>query len=209
MLDVTSDFGEGNNGTRDPFDRELDYGPDGNNVTQTFVTSFVWALPWEKNAPSRVVRNLLGGWEVNGINTLHTGFPFTCNSGLDNSLSGIGYDTCNQVGAPALAGGRSRAQEIDEWFNTAAFVTNPIGTYGTAGVDSLWGPGFWNLDFGVIKKFRITESKELEWRGLFYNLFNHPSLGNPSATLTSPIFGQITSTQSNPRVIEFALRFTF
>jgi hypothetical protein len=173
------------------------------------VTSVIWLLPWGQKAQSRLVRNILGGWELNGINTMHSGFPFTCRSGRDNSFSAIGGDTCDQVGNPAMPGGRSRAQETQQWFNTAAYVVNPIGTFGTTGLNTLWGPAFWNLDFGVIKKFKLTESKQLEWRSLFYNLFNHPSLANPSSNRSSPSFGQIHGTASSPRVIEFALRLTF
>jgi hypothetical protein len=209
---------EGTNGQRDPFDHELDYSRDAWDIRHNFVLSFVWELPFGRNASSPFLRNVISGWELNGINSLHSGFPFTVQSGRDNSFSGIGEDTADQIGNPALPGGRSKGQKILEWYNTAAFVSNAIGTFGTTGIDTLTGPGFWNFDFGLIKRFRLTETKQLEFGGLFYNLFNHASFNPPGSCsqyyycadqVTSPTYGEITSTASAPRVIEFALRFTF
>lgn len=208
-LGIHGNFAEGSSGPRDPFNWRLDYGRADTDVRHLFAISFMWELPFGKRAQSPFVRNIIGGWNLNGINTLRTGFPFTVLSGVDNSLTGILADTADQVGNPTLPGGRSHAEQVNEWFNTAAFATNVIGTFGTTGINTLTGPGFWSIDFGVAKTFKLAESKQFEFRSQFYNLFNHPSLGNPDATQNSPTFGMITSTMSDPRVIEFGVKFVF
>jgi hypothetical protein len=155
------------------------------------------------------VRHLLGAWQLNGINTLRTGFPFTCRAGLDNSLTGIGGDTCDQTGDWRLGGGRSRAETVSRYFNTSAFTQNAVGTFGHSGINALQGPGFWNLDLGVSRLFRVTESKRFEFRALAYNILNRPNFALPNGTRTSPLFGRITATQNDARVVEFGLKFVF
>ncbi len=95
------------------------------------------------------------------------------------------------------------------YFNTAAFRSNAIGTYCTTGINWLYGPGSWNIDTALAKNFKITESKRLEMRCSFYNLLNHPNLGNPNTTLTNGAFGRITSMSNSPRVIELGMKFAF
>ena len=61
----------------------------------------------------------------------------------------------------------------------------------------------------AVKNFKITESKRVEFRSSFYNLFNHANLGNPDTTVLNSTFGKITSMSNSPRVIEFGLKFAF
>jgi hypothetical protein len=173
------------------------------------VTAVVWDIPAGKQAQSGLMRALFGGWQVNGIYTMHSGYPFTVTSGLDNSFSGIGGDTGDLIGNPLLPSGRSRAEKLAEWFNTSAFQVNAIGTFGNTGINSFRGPAYWNLDTGAIKHFRLHEHLNGEFRSLFYNIFNHPNFANPNGVVTSPTFGQITGTSADPRVIEFATRISF
>lgn len=200
---------------------KADYGPCGFNVTNEFHFSYNWALP---SIPSLgfVGRNILGGWETNGIFTLSDGQPFSIWSGVDNSLSGIGLDRADLVGDPYLPSGRSTNQMINEWFNTSAFTTNALGTFGDAGRDIIVGPGLHDFDFSLIKSIPIRkgplgESQNLQFRVEFFNVFNWvsftlpgnvSSVGNPINTVTSPGFGRITSA-SNPRIIQFAIKYVF
>ncbi len=207
-LGVNGSFGEGSNGQRNPFNSQLDYGRQPGDVRQNFVMSFIWESPLT-NHSSGIVRTLLGDWQLNGINTLRTGLPFTCRSGLDNSFVGIGGDTCDQVGEWKIDGDRSRADTIGEYFNTDAFTRNSIGTFGHSGINALEGPGFWNLDLGVTRVFRVGESKQIEVRTLAYNVLNRPNFALPNSTRTSPVFGRIISTSHDGRVVEFGLKFVF
>jgi len=207
-LGSTGSEGEGSNGPRDPFDYELDYGPLNFDLKNNWVTSMLYQPPPFLQSSSRLVRTLANGWGLTGILTIQSGPPLDLQSGVDNSLSDIGSDTPDQVGSWQLPGGRSKAQQIQEWFNPAAFVPNAIGTFGTVGRDALRSPGFWNWDLAALRSFTPREGCRLEFRASFYNIFNHANLGAPVGTVTSPAFGQILST-STPRNIEFSLRFSF
>ncbi len=208
-LGVLGSVGEGSNGQRDPFRRRLDYGPLGSDVRHNWVTSFVWDLPFGASASSPLLKHVVHGWQLNGINTLRTGLPFTVRAGRDNSLNGIGGDTPDQVGDWQLPGGRSRGEKIQSWFNPAVFVQNRVGTVGQVGINSLRGPKLWNFDLGVGRNFRFGETRRVEFRGSFFNIFNNANLGIPQASQLSPIFGRITGVSTDPRVIEFGLKFAF
>lgn len=188
-----------------------DYGPCDFNVTNQFQGSFTYQLPTMSNL-GVAGREIFGGWMVNGILTFRSGLPFSVSSGKDLSASGIGRDRADAVGNSNLPGGRSTAQQIFEWFNTQAFALNAPGTYGNAGRNSLNGPSYSDIDFSLIKSFRIPkfgEASRLNFRADFFNGFNFVNLNNPGATLsTASTFGRITSAGS-PRIIQLALKYYF
>jgi len=205
----SASVGAGSNGPRDPNNFRLDYGPLSLNRTHNFVTSALFDVPWGKKGSPAWEQWTIGGWQLSGIVNAISGAPLTVGSGLDNSLTGIGSDTADLVGNWSLASGRSKQDRMAEWFNTGAFKTNAIGTFGTTGINWLYGPGSWNTDMAAAKNFKLTESKRLEFRSSFYNLFNHPNLGNPNTTVTNAAFGKITTMSNSPRVIELSLKFAF
>jgi hypothetical protein len=77
------------------------------------------------------------------------------------------------------------------------------------GRNSLNAPALYNFDFSVAKKFRISESRELQFRTEFFNGLNHPEFGLPNSTVGVGGAGTITSTQRANRQIQFALRLAF
>src|SRR5262249_49904388 len=79
-------LGEGGGGTRDPFSARLDYGPISSDVTHRFVTSFIWEVALFRHPGA--LHQVLGGWGMEGIVTLQSGFPFTVRCGCDNSRTG-------------------------------------------------------------------------------------------------------------------------
>jgi hypothetical protein len=85
----------------------------------------------------------------------------------------------------------------------------PFGQYGNAGRNTLIGPGLISLDFSTTKQFRITEARNLEFRAEFFNLPNHPNWGIPNFTITSSSFGKVTSTVTDMRELQFALKLNF
>jgi hypothetical protein len=200
---------------------KYDYGPCGFNVRNQFHISYNWEFP---GIPSLgfVGKRILGGWESNGILTLSNGQPFSVWSGIDDSLSGIGLDRADVLGNPGLGGGRSRAEQVAEWFNTSAFKANALGTYGDVGRDTLLSPGLENFDFSMVKNIPIAagpfkETQRLQFRAEFFNLANHPDFtitgqahttSAPFNNVSSPAFGRLT-TAADPRIIQLALKYVF
>ena len=80
---------------------------------------------------------------------------------------------------------------------------------GTSGRNVLTGPGFANVDFGIHKKFRVTEGSSLQLQANAFNLFNHPNFASPVSNLNSSQVGRSISTVGTPRVIQLAIRFDF
>jgi hypothetical protein len=149
----------------------------------------------------------VGNWELNGIVTLESGVPFTVVDGVDQSLDGVAGDRPDQVGDPN-GPWSNHGQEVAQYFNTSAFVLNSPGTFGTAGRNTLIGPGLFNVDYSMTKTFPIHESVNLQFRAEAFNLFNHANFDNPNSTLNSPLYGRITTAEP-PRVLQFALRLAF
>lgn len=207
-LGVVASEGAGSNGPRDPNNFGLNYGPLSFDLRNNWVTDFLWRPTEGRKFSNRLLGAVAGGWGLTNIVTIQSGPPLSLSSGVDNSFTGIGSDTPDQVGPWQYPGGRSKSQQIQEWFNPNAFVTNPVGTFGTLGMDALTSPGYWNWDAAVMRTFVPHEGYTLEFRGSFYNILNHANLGAPVSTLTSPAFGRIQSA-TNPRQIEFSLRLSF
>jgi len=191
----------------DPFNFGANYGLASYDVPQIFNVAYAWALPWLASGHG-IGAQLAKGWTASGVLTIEGGAPFTVTSGVDNSLSGEGDDHANQIGNPFLSGHRSRGQQVDEWFNTQAFVVNPVGTYGDVGNDTIRGPGglYWDMSF--FRNFSIGEHIKLQYRFDGSNIFNHTVLETPNSTVTSSAFGVIGATQ-NPRILQMALRLVF
>jgi len=102
-------------------------------------------------------------------------------------------------------------------FSNAGFPTSAqaiadpkVRTYGTLPRNSLRGPGRSNFDLAIAKLTKISSEGRvsLEFRAEFFNILNHAEFDNPSTSITSGLFGQITTT-ADPRIIQFALRFNY
>ena len=176
----------------------------------TFKFSGIWQIPHlGLKGPADKVIN---GWELTSVTTWRSGFPLGPYSGLDNSFSGNGGDHADFIGTSLsqaqLSSGRSHGQQIQEWFNTALFVPNAIGTFGNTAKNILRAPRSFNTDFGLLKNIPIRERVALQFRAEFFNIFNNVNFGYPDNTVTDGTFGQITSA-SDPRILQFALKLSF
>ncbi len=201
-----SQQGAFNNSYTNPADPSFDRGVSDVNVPNRFVASYIWQLPALRDA-KYPVRLLLGGWSQNGIVTVQSGTPFSILSGQDNSFSALGLDRADLVGNPK--GSRSAGElKLTQYFNTAAFAPNAIGTFGDSPRNLLYGPGTAEFDASLFKNFPLTESRYFQFRAEFFNILNHPNFSNPQNNLSSSQFGTITSAAS-PRIIQLAMRFTF
>lgn len=190
--------------------RSLDYGPDAGDDTSVFRLSGNYALP-----PARIkgaVSELTNGWNLSFITGLQSGFPFTVFSEDDNSFSAIGADRANitvpNIGLTQLSTKRSHADLVNEWFNIADFVANPVGTYGNIGKNSLRGPKLFDTDMALLKTGKMGERVGYEFRAEFYNIFNTVNFGAPDAGLQDSNFGAISSA-GDPRILQMALKLKF
>ena len=95
-----------------------------------------------------------------------------------------------------------------QWFNMAAFAQNTPGVWGNTPKGYLRGPSFWNVDMALSRNLRMGE-RRLELRVEAFNVFNHVNWGNPNVTLGAGTSGQVTSTANDPRIMQFALKYSF
>jgi hypothetical protein len=190
--------------------RHFDYGPDTGDVNKIIRFSGSYSLP--KVPLPKTVSSVINGWELSGTTNWHTGFPFTIFSNQDNSFSGIGADRASlavsSISDAILSTGRPHSQLISEWFNTSAFTSNPIGTFGNTGKNILRGPRYADTDLALLKNTKLHDTVSLQFRAEFYNSLNNVNFGMPDGGLLDSGFGQITSAQS-PRILQLALKLLF
>jgi len=203
--------------------RDFDYGPSDDDLSKTFKINGEYMVP--RISLPKAVDKIVNGWELSGTVSWQTGFPFTIFSGADNSLSGMLGDRADlavaSVQQAVLGSGRSHAAEVQEWFNTSAFVPNALQTFGDTGKNILRGPRFFDADLAAVKNAKITERLSMEFRAEFFNAFNNVNFGRPDGNLADigATYGEITglagSSSSNtygtaqPRIIQFAVKFSF
>jgi Carboxypeptidase regulatory-like domain len=182
-----------------------------------WTTSFLYELPIGKGHAllgnvNGFVNAILGGWQTGAIATLQSGFPFTlyCGSGTIQN----GGDNCYPDGLGGVSSLPSDQRGPSKWFNTANFVnrindpTLPQYRYGNNGRNNIIGPPLVNVDFSLVKNFRFSEKRGLEFRSEFFNLMNHPIFGQPNTTISNS-FGTIGSTRIDSRQIQFALKLNY
>ena len=188
-------------------DLRKDWGPSALNIASQGSISWTYALPAGRDS------RWIGGWRLNGIATLLTGFPFTPQIGSNRSGDG---DTRNPD-RPSLNPAFSGPVVLDnpnQWFNPAAFVLPAAGTYGNLGRGTYTGPGLAALDLSLVKDFVVTERMKLQLRSEFFNILNHANLGTPNAIVfsggaVSPSAGLITATATTSRQTQFGLKLIF
>ncbi len=181
------------------------------DIAQRFVLSYSYALPLGRGKlvgrdMSTGLNAALGGWQIQGITVLRTGLPFSvtlADSYLDNGLANMP----NRNGS-----GKVAHPSVKEWFNWNDF-SNPGDQYGNSGYDILRGPRGENSDMSLFKNFNFTESRYLQFRAEFFNVFNNVEFGNPNSTYCGGTCGEGTITSLaagyNPREMQFALKMYF
>jgi hypothetical protein len=185
------------------------------DLTQNLVASYEYQLPLDRL--SSHAKPLTRGWAISGITRASTGFPVTLKSNGDNSLMGsipngvnnYSLDLPDYNGAPLQLNGNPRNGM--PYFNLAAFRVNALGTPGSASRRSFYGPGMFNSDIALLRSFRFSEAKALQFRLESFNTFNHTQFFGPAAVngnIDSPLFGQVVKA-APPRLMQVAVKFTF
>lgn len=179
------------------------------NVDHRMVHSFVYTIPVGRGGKylanaGKVANVAVGGWQVNGIVTMQTGFPFPIFAEDVGGLLDNFSNRANLVGDPRSGFTRSTAQ----WFNTKAFQQPAAGVLGNSGRNILRAPGINNFDLSAFKNFQVVERLSLQFRVESFNAFNHTQFGTPVTNMVSPQFGQVTSARAG-RVNQLGLKFVF
>jgi hypothetical protein len=181
------------------------------DTPQRLVVSYIYQLPFGRKKAFGKSWNwaedaALGGWQVTGITTYQAGLPFSpsITSTLDNGNSNWPNRICN---------GKISNWTINAYYDWSCFVSPPANVFGNMGDNPLRGPGFRDWDVGLMKDFNFTESRYLQFRAEFFNLPNNENFGQPASSQCGGACGEgiITSNASgsNPREIQFALKFYF
>jgi hypothetical protein len=200
-------------------DLRRDWGPSALNVTHQSSISAHYELPFGQGrrwlGAAGLQNKLIGGWDLNGIATLLSGFPFTPQIGSNRSGDG---DTRNpdrpslnpSFSGPVVLGKQTR------WFDPNAFVLPAAGTFGNLGRGVFKGPALAELDLSLLKNTAVTEKLNLQFRAEFFNILNHTNLGTPNAVVFSGTSGAIsgsagliTSTATTSRQIQFGMKLIF
>jgi hypothetical protein len=203
-----------------------------------FVASYAYDIPSVRhfNAFEKIPSRLTDGWRLTGITTYQTGFPITTRDTALRSLScatPVDFYACPDT--PDLIGPIQSADVRTSNFtftstglapvardhyaiNPNAFAHSAFGTFGNAGRNFFHGPGIANMDFGLYKDTRVTESTRVEMRFEFFNIFNHAQFGpdrSVTGNVNSSSFGRLltaftgTNGLGDSRVVQLAAKFYF
>jgi hypothetical protein len=169
--------------------------------TNNFELSAVYQLPFGKSQrylTSGMGAAIAGGWQMNGVLSLYSGAPFWV-SAPGTSLNAPGSPQLADQVKPhvAIYGAHGVASP---YFDTSAFAPVTTACFGSSSFDSVRGPGYGNLDFGLFRNFQVGETK-LQFRMEALNLTNHPNFSNPDNGVTDSDFGLITSINPGSRLI--------
>ena len=235
-------------GYNDAFNPRLNYGNSDFDIRHRFILSVSWELPWMKSSSNAFARTVLGGWGLGAILNVRSGAPFSvydCNnyngttcplwvppsvvqrSGTPTSVGSnlfnyIALPYANTADGPVVAN-----QGVALGLPTCTGLNHTGCTYTTNGQgypdrNQYIGPSYWNTDMNFYKTFKLTERFGLQFRGEFYNIFNHhnqyvsglnldvSSMGTPFVqTEKGGIYGYAGQPTDERRNIQFGLKLMF
>ena len=193
------------------------------DIRSNAAISGTWNIDYF-HGENKIVKEVVNGWQISPILYLHSGGVFTMTTGSNKNDDSAGNSRPDLVGSvsPVLDPHRCRVCSSNSvtsaWFNTAAFTANgpgvaggigPGGADGNVGRDTLYGPGFKDLDLGLFRNIKFERGLVFQLRGEATNALNWVSLSNPTANLGSGNDGKITSATGTQRIIQVGGRLTF
>ena len=206
---------------QDSNDLRNEYGPSDFDARNRFVFSGFYELPFKGN-------RLVSGWQLAVITQAQSGNPLT---GFVSGVSGLfpGASIRTDVSGAIHTESVAAAPVNGKPFRGVQWIANP-GVFsspctgsgatlacspGNEGRNTIVGPNFLDTDFSLIKRTKITERIGTEFRAEAFDIFNHPSFGDPNLNFGSATFGVITSTRfptgdfGSSRQLQFALKLIF
>lgn len=214
--------------TNDQTNFQQAYGPTDFDRTHRFVLSLVYNTSFARYLP-KGLSHVVGDWQISTVAVAQSGTPITI---LDDNAGAV-YGNYPFENRAQLAGGIGPATSgslhsrvLSTYLNPAAFTSAPEAPFGTGPADTdfgnssvglVRGPRQRNIDMALERAFHLSESHSIHIRGEFFNLTNTANFNNPGSQSINPTnnlsagaaFGVITSTSTNPRIIQFALKYQF
>src|SRR5215472_7312137 len=199
------DYGEFGTPT-DQYNAHFDYGPASFDRTHVFTLAHTLELPFGQGRrymahANRFAEGLLGGWDFRGITTVESGLPFSPSLNNNANLNSDMSTRPNVIGNPYAGIDQNR----NSWFNPAAYAAPGLYLFGTAGNNSLRGPGLFEMDLSLDKSFLIVEKYRVEFRWEVFNALNHTNLALPVTAIDSGAAGIIQDIGSPMRNMQFGL----
>jgi hypothetical protein len=190
--------------------------------------SYTWRVPFARNMSNGLMKRVFDGWSMSGIFSTQTGFPTTLFSGSTLVPNITSPQCATPKGCPNLAVTDPLLLGAGTtWLNGDATLVHPsafvggvdtssvsqplVGVQGTSGRNHLRLDGLTDYDAAITKQIRVTEGQDFQIRWEVFNALNHPNLSGFGNVFTLPGqgFGQYTSTATNMRQMQVALRYQF
>lgn len=207
------------------YNLRADYGPSTNDLRNNFTGFASYVLPKFTNRMER----LTNGYQFNAIYQFSGGTPINILIGVNADGTGENKDRPNRVPGAATKLARTETDSTTArtfsylnktaWASPCATTTSICNTYGNERRDSVTGPGFGSIDFSAVKHTRLSEHVMTELRAEIFNIANQANFANPTASLSSSSFGQLTQTRNGssapglgagePRNMQFAFKVSF
>jgi hypothetical protein len=199
------------------------------DLPQNFSATGIAQLPFGSGKrwlnSGGVASALLSGWQLNGVFVAYSGNPFSVSASAASLNTPANTQRANQV-QPAVNYAR-RTGPGESWFDPLAFAPVTTAAFGTAGFNTLRGPGTVNLDASLFRDFSISERIKLQFRFNTFNSTNTPHFNNPAANVSNMLlngdgtirslggYTTITSTKGtgrdglDQRVLQFGMHIRF
>ena len=183
-----------------PANPDLDYSYCSSDRRNLASVSVVARTPSFDN---RVVAAILGDWQLSPIVRWQSGNRSSVTTGIDNALTGLGGQRAVQILDDPYGTGGPTA-----YLNRAAFTSPAAGSYSTLTPFTIVNPSNLQNDFALTRTFRIAGAQNVQFRWEVFNVINTVNYNGPVTALNSAVFGTI-QTAGDPRIMQFALKFTF
>jgi hypothetical protein len=214
-LSRAKDYGTNENqGIGTPADLSRSYGLADYDRTHSLVSSFVYEVPFFKDAKG-AAGAILGGWQIAGIFAAQSGTPIDIRGGSALRAPG-NQQRPDLIGTQRVIGDIGPGQQ---YFDIAPYAASAPNTWGNMTRNAgPRGPGYVNLDASLVKRFKLNGRFAAELRADAFNATNTPHFDNPNRDFGNPRFGQVTGTVGSgeargggtgPRLVRFGARLTF
>jgi hypothetical protein len=189
---------------QDVYNRRNERGLSSFDHRHRLAVNFLYELPTLANQAGWL-KAIAGGWSLAGNGILQSGAPFTVNLPNDNANIGSGPSQRPDI----LRDANLSTRTAEHWFDTSAFTMPAPYTFGNSARNVVRGDGLINFDTSLLKRHRIHENTQLEFRAEAFNVLNNTNFADaPGRIAFTPNFGRYLSAE-NPRQLQLALKFTF